>query len=273
MRRFLFVLMPVLALVLAVPVAASGADSTPKPPNSMAAIGDSMSQAADVCCWYGDHPANSWSTGDAGWDGITSHYERIRALNSAIAGKQLQRLGVRRADERRARRRPGRPSSQGAGYVTILMGANDVCTSSPSTMTSVETFRAAVPADAGHLDAGLPDGRTSSWPASRTSTSSGRSTTPTPRRQFVWDAAGICQSLLSPNRTEAERQTVRAPQHRLQHSAAAGVREVHALQVRRQRGLQLPVQPQQVSKLDYFHPSLTGQSHVASTTWSASWWG
>jgi hypothetical protein len=27
-----------------------------------------------------------------------------------------------------------------------------------------------------------------------------------------------------------------------------------------------------VSKLDYFHPSLSGQSALASLTWSKSWW-
>jgi hypothetical protein len=27
-----------------------------------------------------------------------------------------------------------------------------------------------------------------------------------------------------------------------------------------------------VSKLDYFHPSLRGQAALANVTWSASWW-
>ncbi len=60
---------------------------SPPAPNSIAAIGDSITRAADVCCWYGDHPANSWSTGGASWDGVASHYERIRALNPEIAGR------------------------------------------------------------------------------------------------------------------------------------------------------------------------------------------
>jgi hypothetical protein len=28
-----------------------------------------------------------------------------------------------------------------------------------------------------------------------------------------------------------------------------------------------------VSKLDYFHPSLSGQATLAALTWRASWWG
>src|SRR5215217_2416575 len=57
------------------------------PPGSMAAIGDSITRATDACCWFGDHPGNSWSTGAAAWDGVASHYERLRSLNPAIAGR------------------------------------------------------------------------------------------------------------------------------------------------------------------------------------------
>jgi hypothetical protein len=42
-------------------------------PNSMAAIGDLITRAADVCCWHGDHPGQSWSTGYTSYDGIASH--------------------------------------------------------------------------------------------------------------------------------------------------------------------------------------------------------
>jgi hypothetical protein len=29
---------------------------------------------------------------------------------------------------------------------------------------------------------------------------------------------------------------------------------------------------QDVSKLDYFHPNLTGQAALAEVTWQRSWW-
>ena len=73
--------------------------SSPRLPSSIAAIGDSLTQAADVCCWYGDHPANSWSTGNAGWDGISSHYERLRQLNPSITGRSYNDQGVRIENE------------------------------------------------------------------------------------------------------------------------------------------------------------------------------
>ena len=114
------------------------AAAAPPLPGSMAAIGDSITQAFDVCCWYGNHPANSWSTGGAGWDGVSSHYERIRATNPAVVAYNDAVSGARMRDA------PGqatRAVGQGARYVTILMGANDLCTSSTAAMTSVDTFR------------------------------------------------------------------------------------------------------------------------------------
>lgn len=50
----------------------------------MAALGDSISRAADVCCRDGDHTVQSWSTGYASYDGILSHYERLLLLRPAL---------------------------------------------------------------------------------------------------------------------------------------------------------------------------------------------
>src|SRR5215204_1708528 len=80
--RSLLVSLALLAVYL-VPVSASAA---PALPSSMAAIGDSITRAYDACCSYGDHPGQSWSTGGTSYDGISSHYERIRSAHPAIAG-------------------------------------------------------------------------------------------------------------------------------------------------------------------------------------------
>ncbi|MGH3371167.1 MAG: hypothetical protein ACRDPR_14345, partial [Nocardioidaceae bacterium] len=91
-------------------------------------------------------------------------------------------------------------------YVTILMGANDVCTSSPTTMTTVDTFQA------------VRD------------------------RNIAFNAV-------------------------LQQECAAYVNcrfddnAVFGFQFSRSH----------VSKLDYFHPSLSGQAALAQITWVRSW--
>jgi lysophospholipase L1-like esterase len=131
-----------LAVVLA-GVIVQPAWAGPPLPSSMAAIGDSITRAYDVCCSYGDHPSQSWSTGSTSYDGIASHYERIKQLNPAITAHGYNDA-VTGAKMAAAPTQAAQAVSQGARYVTILLGANDLCTSSPSTMTSTDTFRSQV---------------------------------------------------------------------------------------------------------------------------------
>jgi len=260
-----------LALLLTIAGGSASAQAAPPAPNSMASIGDSMTRAADVCCWYGDHPANSWSTGGASWDGIASHYERLRVLNAGIAGHNYNdaRSGARMSDA------PGQAQSavsQQVGYVTILMGANDVCTSSPATMTAVDTFRGQFRQTLQTLTGGLP-GQARIFVAS----------IPDVYRlwqlyhtdwlaQLVWDAANICQSLLAPDRTEAQRQAVRERNMVfnavLQEECAAYAN----CRYDDNATFEFQFSRSHVSKLDYFHPSLSGQAALAQTTWTHSWW-
>jgi lysophospholipase L1-like esterase len=230
-----------------------------------------MTQAADTCCWYGDHPANSWSTGDAGWDGISSHYERIRQTNPAITGRNYNDSvsGARMSD---ATGQAARAVGQAADYVTILMGANDLCTPSIESMTPVDTFRSQFQQALATLDSGLP--RRSHifvssipdvyqlWSIYRTSAAA----------QLVWDVADICQSLLSADRTEQQRLQVRE-----RNIAFNAVLEEECAKYRQCRFDGNAVfgyhfSRGDVTTLDYFHPSLTGQSRLAALTWSRSWW-
>src|SRR5512132_3466441 len=127
--------------VVSAGLVAQPAWAAPPLPASMAAIGDSITRAYDVCCYYGDHPGQSWSTGSTSYDGIASHYERIKRVNPAIAGHAANDA-VSGAKMAAASTQAAQAVNQRARYVTILLGANDLCTSSPATMTSTDTFRA-----------------------------------------------------------------------------------------------------------------------------------
>lgn len=265
-------LLLLLLLLVGVAVPRAAAATSPPLPRSMAAIGDSMTQAADVCCFYGDHPANSWSTGSASWDGVNSHYERIRALKGAISGRAYND-SVSGARMSAAPAQAAKAVAQGAEYVTILMGANDVCTSSPSTMTSVDTFRQQYRNALATLDAGLPR-RGHVFVASIPDiyqlwhVYQGSATA-----RFVWDVADICQSMLSPYRTEADRQAVR--QRNIDFNAVLQ-QECSSYAWCRFDGnavFQYEFSRSHVSTLDYFHPSLSGQAELAKLTWAHSWWG
>jgi lysophospholipase L1-like esterase len=267
MRKWLL-----LSSVVGVLVTAPTASGAPSLPSSIAGIGDSITRAADACCWYGDHPGQSWSTGGGAFDGIKSHYERILALNPTIYGHNYNdaRSGAKMADA------PGQAQtavSQRARYVTILMGANDVCTSSRSTMTSVSDFRAQFEATMHALATGLPSGKhifVSSIPNIYRlwDILKGNSTA-----QFVWSAAHICQSMLSPTNTEADRQAVLAREEAFNTILHDVCSQYGFCRFDDYAVFNFAFSTSDVSKLDYFHPSLGGQAKLAAVTWDHSWWG
>jgi lysophospholipase L1-like esterase len=265
-----------LALVIGSPLAASpvGAvqpDQDPPPPTSMAAIGDSLTRAADVCCWYGDHPSNSWSTGGAGWDGTLSHYERLRGLNPAITGRN-HNVAVSGARMRDGPGQAQRAVAQGVQYVTVLMGANDICTSALETMTDPQTFRDQLRETLQILDAGL-SGRARILVASIPDVHQLWALFHEhPVAPYVWDIADICQSLLAPERTQDERDFVRDRNIALNQILREECAAYHRCRYDDDAVFNFPFERAHVSTLDYFHPSLAGQAALAHVTWQASWW-
>ena len=269
MRRAVRLL--VLPFIFAFTVMTAGmASASPQRPDSIAALGDSMTRATDACCWYGDHPANSWSTGSAGWDGVSSHYERIRGgINPRVVAYNDSRAGAKAVD---LKGQATLAVSQKAEYVTVLMGANDVCTSSPATMTSETDFRAQIRAGLQTLATGLPRSRifVSSipniyqlWSLLHTNSTA----------QFVWPVADICQSMLSTGNSEQTRLDVQAHEIKLNAILEQECASVANCRFDNHAVYNYKFTAGDVSSLDYFHPSLRGQANLARVTWSSSWWG
>jgi hypothetical protein len=269
MGRVARIIVVTLVVVLA-GLVARPAWAAPPMPSSMAAIGDSITRAYDVCCYYGDHPGQSWSTGYTSYDGIASHYERIKRANPAITGRGYNNA-VTGAKMSAAPTQAAQAVNQGARYVTILLGANDLCTSSASTMTSTATFRAQFNQAMATLMAQdrKPYVLVSSipnlyqlWQVLHTNSLA----------RWAWANFHICQSMLGATRTEAERQQVvdreRAFNRILVEECARYAR------CRWDGGAVYNYQfsASQVSTLDFFHPSLSGQATLARVTWAASWW-
>jgi lysophospholipase L1-like esterase len=155
--------------------------------------------------------------------------------------------------------------------VTILLGANDLCTSSPSTMTPTDTFRAQFESAMTtlmrqdrkpHVFVSSIPNLYQLWQVLRTNSLA----------RWVWATAHICQSMLGATRTEAERQQVVAREQAFNQILA----DTCAKYARcRWDGLAVynyQFSASQVSTLDYFHPSLSGQAALARITWAASWW-
>jgi hypothetical protein len=271
-KRARWLILPVVAVVGAVlPEPPVAADPGLAMPASMASIGDSITRAADVCCFYGDHPGQSWSTGDGWWDPVRSHYERIRSVNPVIAGRAYNDA----ADGAQMAAAPGQAATavdQGVEYVTVLMGANDLCTSSPATMTSTASFRDSFQAALEILHKGLPNARVfvSSipniyrlWQVLHTNWLA----------RAVWTYAGICPAMLSPWNTEAQRQEVAAREAEF-NEVLSDVCGAFVNYCRFDGGAvyQYGFAANDVSTLDFFHPSLSGQAALANVSWAASWW-
>lgn len=252
------------ALLLAPAVAAS---HNPWP-SDMAALGDSITRAMNTSGrTIGDHPENSWATGYDPKDGISSHYERILAKNGAISGKNHNNAvsGAKMAD---LAGQADKAVTQGADYVTILMGANDVCASSKDAMTSVETFRTQFRAAADKLTAGLPAGSkvfVGSIPDIYQLWKIYDGYGPA---ENAWSLFRICQSMLSNSITESDRQFVRQRNIDFntvlqQESASYGFHwDGNA-------GFGYQFARSDVSTLDYFHPSKSGQANIATVAWNA----
>ncbi len=253
--------------------APSAAAPPPAPlPSSMAAIGDSITQAVDDCCSFGSHPQDSWSTGDS-WpgSGVLSHYQRLAAMNPSIVGQAANDSspGAKVAD---TNSQAQMAAGQGAQYVTILIGANDVCTGTIASMTSTAAFQSAFQTTMTTLESGLPAGAhifVSSipniyqlWSVLHTN----------PTAQAVWSFAKICQSMLATSNTEAQRQQVLA-QEEADNAVLGQVCTQYAnCKWDNDATFDTAFTPEQVSTLDYFHPSQAGQAILAAETWSSSWW-
>jgi lysophospholipase L1-like esterase len=262
------VLLAGVAMLLATlgPAASSSAQESPPLPSSIAAIGDSITQAFDVCCFYGNWPRHSWSTG---YDGVASHYERIRAQNPAVRGHRHNNAvtGSKMAaapDQARA------TVGQGAQYVTILMGANDLCDADGPTPTA--TFRAQFAQAIGILRQGLPGSRVfvSSIPNLYQLWSLFRAD---PAAQLVWQTARICPPMLQITNSEADRQLVVQRELELNHALEEVCAGWDRCRFDGGQTYGFRFTRAMVSRLDYFHPSLLGQATLAAETWQASWWG
>ncbi|HXH34107.1 MAG TPA: GDSL-type esterase/lipase family protein [Plantibacter sp.] len=140
-------------LRLALPFAAALAlfVATPALAGYPGATGDSITRAFSTC-WFPhvDCPSNSWSTG--------THYRQILAVNPAIRGRNHNQA-VTGADMADLNGQVQGAVARGAEYVTILMGANDVCASREGSMTPTATFRAQFEQAMFTLTSGLPNAK------------------------------------------------------------------------------------------------------------------
>ena len=242
-------------------------------PTSMSSLGDSITRGFNAAGWFTDWPSRSWSTGTN--SSVDSHYARLRALDPAITGRAYN--NARTGAKMSALAGQATTSvSQGAEYVTILLGANDACTDTEAQMTPVSTFRTQFKAGmevlAGQqarpkvLVASIPDLRRL-WQVGKNSSSA----------RAAWSSYGICQSMLARPQSTDQADVDRRARVRQRvvgyNNALAEVCATYTF-CRYDGGAVFgyPFALSQLSSWDYFHPNTSGQAVLADVTWERSFW-
>ncbi|MEZ7007160.1 SGNH/GDSL hydrolase family protein [Streptomyces sp. AD55] len=237
-------------------------------PRSVAAVGDSITRGFDACAVLSDCPEVSWATGTSAE--VDSLAVRLlgaegaaeRSWNHAVTGSRMADLPAQMA--RAARDRPE--------LVTVMAGANDACRATAAAMTPVADFRAQFEEALRTLRTELP--RTQVYVASipdlKRLWSQGRAN---PLGKQVWKL-GLCPSMLgdadaldaaATERRNTVRERVEAYNEVLREVCAKDRR------CRTDDGAVYAYRfgTAQLSRWDWFHPSVDGQARLAEIAYRA----
>jgi lysophospholipase L1-like esterase len=236
----------------AVGTGASGSGSGATP-SSIAALGASASTGFATADAFDKAPANSWVTGTN--PAVKSIYLRLRELSPAIAGHAFNgaipgsTMSELAAEAARVPR--------GTDLVTIEMGTNDACASPP---TPTRTFRRQFESALSALKARVPRARVivvsifdlpAMWDAVKTLSGA----------EF---GRNLCISA-----TDRDRPLI-ARAIRALNAQLASVCARHRPSCRDDGGAayRLRWSRRDISTVDYFHPSLSGQRNIAAALWA-----
>lgn len=261
----------VLATVLAIVSIGVASANASAAPNSMDALGDSITRAFNTCSFpFIDCPENSWATGTS--SKVDSYYLRLLAVNPAISGHNYNDA-VSGAKMVELNAQAEKAVSRNVELVGVLMGANDACTSSVSTMTSVATYQSEFEQAMNTLTSGLPAAQIHIgslpnvyrlWEIFHTNSSAVN----------TWNSLKICQSLLAnPTSTatadEERRVQVRKRVEEFDSVLQSVCAKYTQCKYDNGAGFKTQFATNDVSTRDYFHPSVEGQALIANIAWTA----
>jgi lysophospholipase L1-like esterase len=231
-------------------------------PSSVAAVGDSITRGFDACDVLTDCPEASWATGAS--PEVDSLAVRLlgrakaaeRSWNYAVTGARMADLPGQMTQA--VRRKPQ--------LVTVMAGANDACRASTAAMTPVSGFRSDFEDALRTLREALPKAQVfvASVPNLKRLWSEGRNS---PLGKQVWQL-GICPSMLgdadaldaaATERRDTVQQRVEDYNKVLKEVCAKDKR------CRYDGGAVYDYRfgTAQLSRWDYFHPSVNGQARLA----------
>ncbi len=234
----------------------------------MAALGDSLTTAFASCLAPTPCPRNSWSTGDG--TRIDSHYRRLLKSNAGLKDHARNAAaGSARADALAGQARTAVAAK--AGYVTILIGANDACRPTIADMTAPDTFRRQVDDALAVLKQGLPQARilVASVPDIHRLWEIGHTRDVAVK---AW-SFGICPSLLAAPTSTAPADAARRKAFRdrvdAYNTQLVAACKAYGARCKDDGGAahRVAFTLDMVTAQDFFHPNASGQNALAKATW------
>lgn len=238
---------------------------------TMVALGDSITRAFNAMFYYWDSPSVSWSTGKQKFDGFESHLERLQTLypEKKVKAYNYGRTGALMKDLTRQVAKAIKKKPQ---YVTLLIGANDVCRWGADYQGKLDEFTQRLKTNLDTLVAEDPKVKITMsampdiynvWNVMKDKSSC----------QTIWSVIGFCKELLGKNLTGTQRLAFR---DRWAH-ANSNMASVAALYPQNVKFSDAPASysfaDKDLSTHDCFHPSMKGQGILANVTWQEGWFG
>lgn len=250
-------------------------------PKTYAALGDSITQAANACEPHQECPAKSWATGTyqvqdplLGLDEPVTMKEHLQVL---LKNKSTLEVFNNARSYTKVSDLPNQAQlavTQKAEVVTILSGANDICVAEENLITTDDQFRESVKETFDILKTQLPQTKIvvasipniyMLWSANYTNKTAVNK----------WTTSSLCDSMLV-NPTSFAKEDVERRERVLQR--IIGFNKIweeecgHYVNCRFDNNevFNTVFSENELSPVDYFHPSQEGQKMLADTVWSSN---
>lgn len=261
-------------VILTVTLSASAALPTPQPiyssPKSIAALGDSITRAANACEAWQECPQASWATGTR--TEVHSQAQRLKTLYKAPKNIKIFNNAHSYTKVNDIINQATLATTQKAEYITILSGANDLCTPTIEAMTSTQDFKNSVHESLRTLNQRLPLSKifVASIPNILNLWQEGKDN---PEARDAWAGGKICQSLLANPESMAQQDVNRRLQVEKRLTAYNKIWKQECETATNcyfdnNALYKAKFSLEEISHYDYFHPSLSGQRKISDLTWN-----
>lgn len=239
-------------------------------PYIFGAIGDSMSAGFNALK-FGDNRDLSWSTGNDPKNQVLSHAKRIQNQLSNGRKVQVYNESFVGADSTQLQRQVRRLLRVKPDYVTLALGANDVCTWFDDYEQKLAQYKIEMRTAISAIITANPAVKIVlvPVPSLRMMYESGARQ---PSCRAKWNVIKICKPLLAEERTSEERERVYERQIEL-NQALEVIAADFPVNVRFAKAVgEATIDFSMISSLDCFHPNILGQNMFSEITFDPNWY-